>query len=108
MRPCVLRAGTREVVGQGVKQMSYRDGRLPAARQIRHLALQSLALGMLCPALFVLEATPSIARADVRELAPSIATASVVATADSQSAACRSLECVRRHVDASTTVRLEG
>jgi hypothetical protein len=72
------------------------------------VALQSLAPSLLCLALFVLQVTPSIARADVLELSPSITTASVVSSGDSQSPACKSLECVRRQVNASATLRLEG
>jgi len=41
-------------------------------------------------------------------LVPVIATASVVAHDDSQSPRCRSLECVRGHFNASSTVRLAG
>jgi hypothetical protein len=72
------------------------------------VALQSLSPSLLCLALFVLQVTPSIARADVLELSPSITTASVVSSGDSQSPACKSLECVRRQVNASATLRLEG
>src|SRR5215471_16696570 len=73
--------------------MSRRDSRLSAA------------LNVAC--VFLL-ATPLIARADVRGLVPSIATASVVASDNPPSPTCRSLECVRRHLSLSATVRLEG
>jgi len=88
--------------------MSRRDSRLPAALKAARVALQSLAPNLLCLALFVLQVTPSIARADGRGLSPSITTASVVSSGESQSPACRSPECVRRHVNATATVRLEG
>lgn len=88
--------------------MSRRDSRLPAAVKAARVALQSLSPSLLCLALFVLQVTPSIARADVLELSPSITTASVVSSGDSQSPACKSLECVRRQVNASATLRLEG
>jgi hypothetical protein len=50
----------------------------------------------------------SVAGADVQRMVPIIASASVVSPDDSVSSACRSLECVRRRVGASTTVRLAG
>ena len=62
----------------------------------------------MCTALLLLLAMPPIARADVRGLVPTIATASIVASDSEQTPACASLECVRRHVNASATLRLEG
>ena len=81
--------------------MSWRGSTLAAAR-----ALQSFAPSLL--SLLVLQVTPSIAKADAHGLVPSMATASIVSSGESQSPACHSLECVRRHVNASATVRLEG
>jgi hypothetical protein len=72
------------------------------------LALQLFAPGVLCPAVLVLLSTASIAAADVQGLVPIIASASVVASDDSVAGPCRSLECVRGRVHASTTVRLAG
>ena len=88
--------------------MSWRDGKLPAPSQFAGFALRSFAPGLLCPALLALLTTASIAGADVHGLVPIIASASVVTPDDSLSPACRSLDCVRRRVHASTTVRLEG
>lgn len=86
--------------------MSLRGGTLPAALEVARLSFQSLAPSLL--SLLVLQVTPSIAKADARGLVPSVATASVVSSDESQFPACRSLECVRQHMNASATVRLEG
>lgn len=88
--------------------MSWRDRKPPAPLQIARFALQLFAPGVVCPAVLVLLSTASIAAADVQGLVPTIATASIVKSDDSGSAPCRSPECVRRHVDAWTTVRLAG
>ena len=86
--------------------MSWRRRTTPAALKVVRLVLQSLAPSLL--SLLVLQVTSSIAKADVSGLVPSIATASVVTSGESQSPTCRSLECARQHVNTSTTVRLEG
>jgi hypothetical protein len=78
------------------------------ALQVARRALRWLSPGVLCAALLVLLPTSSIAQADVRSLVPVIASASIVQSNDSLSAPCQSPECVRRHVDARTTVRLAG
>jgi hypothetical protein len=88
--------------------MSWRDEVQSAALQVARLALQRVSPGVLCPVLLVLLPTASIAGADVRSLVPSIAGASIVESNESQSSPCHSLECVRRHVDPWTTVRLAG
>src|SRR5438045_1579745 len=88
--------------------MRWRDGKRPARLQVARRAWPSFAPGVLWSALFALLTTPSIAGADVRSLVPIIASASVVSPDDAQSPACRSLECVRRRIGGSTTVRLEG
>lgn len=90
------------------QSMSRRNRMLPASLQIVRLALRSFAVGVLWPALTLLVSTASIAAADIHGLVPIIASASVVNPDDSASAACRSLECVRQRIHASTTVRLEG
>jgi hypothetical protein len=57
----------------------------------------------------VLIAVPAYSRAQSSTpLLPVIETASLLPRDESQSPRCRSLECVRRHFDASTTVRLAG
>jgi hypothetical protein len=63
---------------------------------------------VLCAVLLFLLPTASIAGADVRSLVPVIGSASIVSSDNSHSTPCQSLECVRRHVDAWTTVRLAG
>jgi hypothetical protein len=86
--------------------MSWRGRTITTALKVACLALQALAPSLL--SLLVLQVTSSIAKADVPRLVPSIATASVVSSGESQSPACRSLECVRQHVNTSVTLRLEG
>ena len=71
------------------------------------LAPRRFALGARAFALFLLLLPASSARADIRSLAPTLASASLVAP-DSLRPRCRSLECVRRRLRASTTVRLAG
>ena len=88
--------------------MRWGDRKLPDHLLAARLAWRSLAPGVLWPALMILLTTVSIARADVHGFVPVITSAWGAASADSESAACRTLECVRRHVDALTTVRLQG
>jgi hypothetical protein len=88
--------------------MSWRDELSPVALQVARHALRSLSPVVLCPALLMLLPTASIAQADVRSLVPVIGSASIVQSNESQASPCQSLECVRRHVDPWTTVRLAG
>ena len=74
---------------------------------IAPLALRRFALGARAFALFLLLLSASSARADIHSLAPTLASASLVAP-DSLRPRCRSLECVRRRLHAFTTVRLAG
>lgn len=89
--------------------MRWRGRRPPVSARIARFALPGLARRALYAALVTaLLPTASVARVGAYALVPTLASASIVASDDSLTAACRSLECVRQRMHATITLRLDG